>query len=159
MGPMRSLKEGAASTERLFPWYWNPNQHFALANGISCFKAGEEYAHGGLSLQEALVLQLTITGGAGQNAGTSVSISDVSWKGLRCSILVDGAADGIRVDIRMDAGSSGTSVVLTPRPLKANGTASLAVEDDSLEGRHASVVCLSPDGRLVAQLETIIGGS
>jgi len=85
-GRCASLKEGAASDERLFPWYWNPHQHFALASGISCFKAGEEYAHGGLSVQEALVLRLTVTSAAERTTGYSVSIVDVSWKGLRCAV-------------------------------------------------------------------------
>jgi hypothetical protein len=59
-GRCASLKPGATSEERLYPWYWNPNQYFALADGVSCFKKGEEYTHGGLSLQECLTLQLTI---------------------------------------------------------------------------------------------------
>ncbi len=54
------IKHGAVTEERLFPWYWNPNQSIALANGISCFKAGEEYAHGGLSLQECLTQELMV---------------------------------------------------------------------------------------------------
>ncbi len=157
-GRCASLKDGTDSNERLYPWYWNQNQHFALANGISCFKAGEEYTHGGLSVQEALVLQLTVTRGASQNIGSSISIADVSWKGLRCSVQVDGNVDGVQVDIRTEAGSADASVVLTPRPLKMEGTASLAVEDDSLEGKKAFVVCLATDGSLVAQTETVIGG-
>jgi len=157
-GRCASLKDGADSNERLFPWYWNPNQHFALANGISCYKAGEEYTHGGLSVEEALVLQLTVTRGSSQNTGSSVSIADISWKGLRCAVQVDGNSDGIKVDIRTEAGAADTSVVLTPHPLKAEGTASLAVENDNLEGKKAFVVCLATDGSLVAQMETVIGG-
>ncbi|MCJ7624678.1 MAG: BREX-1 system phosphatase PglZ type B, partial [Anaerolineaceae bacterium] len=45
-GRCASIKPGASTDERLYPWYWNPNKHFALADGISCFKNGEEYAHG-----------------------------------------------------------------------------------------------------------------
>jgi hypothetical protein len=63
-GRCASLKPGASTEERLYPWYWNPNQYFALADGVSCFKKGEEYTHGGLSLQECLTLQLTVTRGA-----------------------------------------------------------------------------------------------
>ena len=37
-GRCASLKSGASTEERLYPWYWNPNQHFALADGVSCFK-------------------------------------------------------------------------------------------------------------------------
>ena len=63
-GRCASLKSGAATDERLYPWFWNPNQYFALADGISCFKNGEEYTHGGLSLQECLTLQITVTRGS-----------------------------------------------------------------------------------------------
>jgi hypothetical protein len=62
-GRCASLKVGASTNARLFPWFWNPNQHFVLADGISCFRKGEEYAHGGLSLQECLTLELTVTKG------------------------------------------------------------------------------------------------
>ncbi|NLE27092.1 MAG: BREX-1 system phosphatase PglZ type B [Clostridiaceae bacterium] len=157
-GRCASLKEGADSNERLFPWYWNPNQHFALANGISCFKAGEEYTHGGLSVQEALVLQLTVKRAASQNNGSSVSIADIYWKGLRCIVQVDGNVDGIQVDIRTEAGSPDSSVVVTPRALKSEGTASIVVEDDGFEGKKAFVVCIATDGNLVAQQETVVGG-
>ena len=60
-GRCASLKPSATTSERLYPWYWNPNKYFALADGVSCFKSGEEYAHGGLSLQECLTLHLTVT--------------------------------------------------------------------------------------------------
>ena len=103
-GRCASLKDGADSNERLFPWYWNPNQHFALANGISCFKAGEEYTHGGLSIQEALVLQLTVTRGVSQKYRIFISIADVSWKGLRVFCTGRWNALMVQVDIRSDAG-------------------------------------------------------
>ena len=48
-GRCAALKAGAATEERLYPWYWNPAQSFALADGISCYRNGLEYAHGGLS--------------------------------------------------------------------------------------------------------------
>ncbi len=62
-GRCASIKPSASTEERLYPWFWNPNQSFALAEGVRCFKRGEEYAHGGLSLQECLTLQLTVTRG------------------------------------------------------------------------------------------------
>ena len=45
-GRCASLKAGAACEERLYPWYWNPNHFVALADGVSCFKSGQEYTHG-----------------------------------------------------------------------------------------------------------------
>ena len=46
-GRCASIKTGASTSERLYPWYWNPNQQFALADGVSCYRRSEEYTHGG----------------------------------------------------------------------------------------------------------------
>ena len=43
-------------------WSWNPRERFAYAPGVHCFVAGQEYAHGGASLQECLVPVLTLRG-------------------------------------------------------------------------------------------------
>lgn len=157
-GRCASLKSGAVGEERLYPWYWNPNQHFALADGISCFKKGEEYTHGGLSLQECLTLQLTVSRGASAGSSVSIEISDVVWKGLRCMVAVDGNFSGLSLDIRMQAGDSLSSVVLGVKQLKNNGTASVVVENEELEGCDATLVLLDADGALVTQIATVIGG-
>src|SRR6266540_1456790 len=41
------------------PWHWNAAVEIATATGISCFTAGCEYAHGGVSLQECLLEELS----------------------------------------------------------------------------------------------------
>ena len=157
-GRCASLKPGATSEERLYPWYWNPNQYFALADGVSCFKKGEEYTHGGLSLQECLTLQLTVTRGESAQAAASVKFTDVVWKGLRCTVAVDGNFSGLSLDVRSQAGNSLSSVVVGSKPLKDNGTASVVVEDEDMEGREATVVLVDANGSLVAQIATVIGG-
>ena len=157
-GRCASLKSGAAAEERLYPWYWNPNQHFALADGISCFKKGEEYTHGGLSLQECLTLQLTVSRGASTGSTVLIEITDVIWKGLRCTVAVDGNFSGLSLDVRTQAGDSLSSVVLGVKQLKDNGTASVVVENEDLEGREATLVLLDANGTLVAQITTVIGG-
>ena len=157
-GRCASLKPGATSEERLYPWYWNPNQYFALADGVSCFKKGEEYTHGGLSLQECLTLQLTVTRGESAQAAASVEFTDVVWKGLRCTVAVDGNFSGLSLDVRSQAGNSLSSVVVGSKPLKDNGTASVVVEDEDMEGREATVVLIDANGSLVAQIATVIGG-
>lgn len=157
-GRCASLKPGATSEERLYPWYWNPNQYFALADGVSCFKKGEEYTHGGLSLQECLTLQLTVTRGESAQAAASVEFTDVVWNGLRCTVAVDGNFSGLSLDVRSQAGNSLSSVVVGSKPLKDNGTASVVVEDEDMEGREATVVLIDANGSLVAQIATVIGG-
>jgi hypothetical protein len=48
------LKSTASSEQVTSPWYWNNNVNIAFAPGISAFRAGLHYDHGGLSLQECL---------------------------------------------------------------------------------------------------------
>lgn len=157
-GRCASLKAGAKAEERLYPWYWNPNQHFALADGMSCFKKGEEYTHGGLSLQECLTLQLTVYRGASTGPSISIEFTDIVWKGLRCTVAVGGNFSGLSLDVRTQAGDSLSSVVVGVKPLKDNGTASVVVENEELEGHNASLVLLDANGALVAQVATVIGG-
>ena len=156
-GRCASLKPGASTEERVYPWYWNPNQHFALADGVSCFKKGEEYAHGGLSLQECLTLQLMVTRGESAQAEASAGFTDVVWKGLRCTVAVDGNFSGLSLDVRSRAGDSSSSLVVSLKPLKENGTASVVVEDEDMEGREVTVALIDANGSLVAQIATVIG--
>ncbi len=39
-GQCISLKPGATSEKRLYPWYCNPNHYVALVDGVSCFNKG-----------------------------------------------------------------------------------------------------------------------
>ena len=156
-GRCASLKPGASASERLYPWYWNANVSFALASGVSCFKQGEEYAHGGLSLQECLTLQLTITRDASALKAEAVTFTDVVWKGLRCTVAVEGNFPQLSLDIRGQAGDPSSSVVVGAKQFKENGTASVVVEDEGLEGKKATVVLLDAHGALIAQIATVIG--
>ena len=157
-GRCASLKEGASADEHLYPWYWNQNQYFALADGISCFKNGQEYTHGGLSLQECFTLQITVSSDAISNGTSTVEITDVVWKGLRCTVAMDGDYSDLMLDIRSQAGNSTSSTVLSIKPFKKNGTASVVVENEDLEGSNGSVVLLDENGSLLAQSITVIGG-
>ena len=95
-----ALKSGASSGVRLVPWYWNPDRYVAIADGIRSFHLGMEYTHGGLSLQECLTLHLSVTTSTGSLPATTVSISNVTWQGLRCRVVLDGAYGGLQLDIR-----------------------------------------------------------
>lgn len=152
------IKPGADTEERFYPWFWNPNQHFALAPGISCFRKGEEYAHGGLSLQECLTLELRVTQEGVGTELVSIEFTDVVWRGLRCTVAVDGQFAGLSLDIRTQPGDSSSSVVVSVKPLKENGTASVVVEDEELAGHDVTLVLLDALGGLMAQVATVIGG-
>lgn len=150
------LKSGANTEAARFPWYWNEQVHFALAESIHCFKAGETYTHGGLSLQECVTPELVVTGAV--NSSTAVLIDDLSWRGLRCTVAVDGDSDGLTLDVRRHAGDSASSLVLSSKPFKVGGNASVVVEDDDLEGETAQAVILDSTGQVIAQRSTTIGG-
>ena len=153
-----SLKPGAAAEERTFPWYWNPSHSFALADGVSCFRKGLEYTHGGLSLQECLTLQLSVRPRETASHAATVKFTDAVWKGLRCTVAMEGDAAGLSLDVRSQAGNPSSSVVVGAKRLKGNGTASVVVEDEDLEGREAIIVLIDDNGSLVAQTATKIGG-
>lgn len=157
-GRCAAIKVGAKTDERVFPWYWNPEQGFALADGISCYKSGEDYAHGGLSLQECLTLQLAVTrkGGA---ARQRARISDVSWKGLRLVVALEDAWESLLADLRMNAGDPKSSVAVASKPFKSNGTSSLVVENEELEGQRAFLVILDDKNNLLAQQAVTIGSA
>ena len=44
----------------VLPWYWNPEVRIACPPGIGSFIAGADYAHGGVSLQECVIPELTV---------------------------------------------------------------------------------------------------
>ena len=155
-GRCASLKPGIQNDILTVPWYWNPNVEVALANGISCFKSGLDYAHGGLSLQECSVPCYIVES---KTATIShIDITDVKWRGLRCDVAVDGEYCGLNVDIRTHAGDVGTSVVMGIKPFKSSGKASVVVEDDGLEGTLAVILVIDNAGNIMAQVDTVIGG-
>jgi hypothetical protein len=125
---------------------------------VSCFKNGEEYTHGGLSLQECLTLELTVSPKVGKHQSVSVEVTDITWRGLRCTIAVDGFFVGLSLDIRKQPGDVSSSVVVGMKSLKDNGTASVVVENEALDGKAAFIVLVDNEGSLVAQLDTVIGG-
>lgn len=157
-GRCASIKPGATTDERLYPWYWNTNQYFALADGISCFSNGMEYAHGGLSLQECLTLELNVSSGISKTSVVSVEFTDIVWRGLRCNVAVDGEFSGLSLDIRRQPGDSSSSVVMSVKELNINGKVSVIVESEELEGASATIVLLDSNSKLVAQNDTVIGG-
>lgn len=159
-GRCASLKPGSVTDLRVLPWYWNPNVQVVMADGISCFKQGEVYTHGGLSVQECLTQHLIITSGNVSEIGSLVTISDVRWRGLRCSIGVEGIYTDLSADIRKQPGNPSSSVVLSVKSFNSDGAASLLIEDEDmvLTGTSATLVLLNQSGQIVAQQSVVIGG-
>lgn len=150
------LKETAHGTSLTFGWDWCKDVQVAYAPGVSNFVAGAEYAHGGISLQECLVPVLDLDRVSSSAPAASVTIQSVIWKGLRCTVVVEGAAPGQRVDIRTKAALASSSLAASVKPLEG-GKASLAVADDEQMGSAAVVVVLGADGEVLQKQATTIG--
>lgn len=150
------LKDSAHGTPLTFGWDWCKDVQVAYAPEVSSFVAGAEYAHGGISLQECLVPVLELECAGALSAATTVTIQAVTWRGLRCTVQVDGATAGCRVDIRTKAALSSSSLAASLKALDG-GKASLAVADDEHMGAAAMVVVLDANGEVLQKQATTVG--
>lgn len=150
------LKDTSHGTPLTFGWDWCKEVQIAFAPGISNFKAGEVYTHGGLTLQECLVPVLEVVAAGGAASTVKIDITKVTWTGLRCKVEVSSAAADLRVDIRTKAALADSTLVAHVRTLE-NGKASVAVDDDANEGTAAFVVVLDSAGNVVQKKSTTVG--
>ncbi len=150
-----ALPEPAAKRTLLqVNWYWGNEHAIALAPGVSCFIANHEYAHGGLTLQEALTVDLVIT--AGSQAYGKAAIVSCQWMGLRLRLMVEGAGTDCSVDLRRHAGNPASSYLDATRNIEADGAVSFLLEDDDILGETAVIVVLEGN-RVVCEQVTTIG--
>lgn len=140
-----------------YPWHWNPAEGFATPAGARVFVAGTAYAHGGVSVQECVLPDLTLRRRAGATSQPA-RFAEVRWTGMRCRVRVEHAPDGARVDLRRQAAQPGSSLATEEKRLDIEQRASLIVPDDGHEGEAAFVVLVDTDGRLLAKVATAIGG-
>ena len=140
---------------QLVDWHWSSTVRIALAPGIACFKAGVEFAHGGLSLQECLTPVIEVR--RGELVETTV-IEELQWRGLRCRLLAGGTTAGLLADIRTKPNDRTTSVTSEPKGLDDDGRTSLVIPDDDLIGTAAYVVVVNASDTVVAKMPTCIGG-
>jgi hypothetical protein len=153
-GRCASLNASASTTLQVVPWHWQQTIAIAVPPGVSCFKLGYEYAHGGLSLQECVVPVLEIIS---QTVVSNAKILDARWVGLKCAVTVSDGS-GLSVDIRTKPADPHSSV-LHDKVAKSIGSdsASLFANDD-FEGHAAFVVLIDGEGRVVAKRHTTVGG-
>jgi hypothetical protein len=137
-----------------YAWFWSEHVRVASPHGIDCFIAGKEYDHGGLSLQEGVVSQLSIR--ARPPTAASASIGLVRWVGLRCRVHIDGQASGYFVDLRDKVNAADTSLT-GARPAGQDGAVAFVVEDDVREGTAAMLVLIDPEGTVVDKTAVTIG--
>jgi len=138
-----------------FSWFWGDDVRIACPPGIDCFMAGEDYNHGGLSLQECIVPQLTIRRGA--EPAVSAKIEQVKWAGLRCRVKVSGQFAGCKVDLRDKAADPSTSLA-SAKAVGKDGSVALVVEDDKREGSATTLVLLDASGSVLDKTLVAVGG-
>ena len=136
------------------PWHWNGAQWFATPSGIACFNRSEEYAHGGLSIQECLIPDLVVTRAEGGE--TAGSITSVTWRGLRCFIEAEVQGGPVTADLRLER-PTGQSVAAAVKPVDAEGAVSLVLADDEHEAAALVLVLVDETGRVLAQRPTRVG--
>jgi hypothetical protein len=149
------LKESAHSEMPTTRWHWNPQEHFAYAPGINCFKAGLEYAHGGISLQECILPDFELESTA--QPLTSARVLDVQWVGMRCRVTAEKSNTVINAVLRTKT-SDPSSNICEQKTLDADGKAGLLVDDDNFEGASATVVLIDQNGNVLCKYPTVVGG-
>lgn len=139
-----------------FPWHWNPEVRVAVGPGISCFVKGNEYAHGGVSLQECVIPEIMVTPGEQERASVT-SIEEIKWSGLRCRVTVSPPESDLTVDLRKSVNDPTSSICGAKSP-ESDGVASLLVRDDDLEETPIVVVLLDVGGQVIGKQPTLVGG-
>jgi hypothetical protein len=147
---------GAQHGYPMTSWFWDAAEAVVLAPGVSCFVAGMEYAHGGLTLQEALIPSLTVsTKETGYTK--SVVLKEVKWSGMRLNMILEGAA-GLTVDLRSKVADASTSFAASAMTAADDGQkTSLLVADDEYLGAAAFLVVVDQAGQPIFKQPIVIG--
>jgi len=148
------IKEGVKTDLTQLPWEWNPAIYIAYAPGISFFRKNEEYAHGGISLQECIIPELIIH--IVQPELFTAKIVYHRWVNLRCNIETKNAPDGYKIDIRTKYNDEHTSVILSSTQSILDNKCSLIV-DDSVIDSAAFIVLTNERGKIIDKINTTIG--
>jgi hypothetical protein len=156
-GRCARLKDGAVVDVSTVPWFWDQNVRIALAPAVTCFEAGKQYEHGGVSPQECVVPRLSVAAGVPGSATAGPEITKITWLGLLCRIEVNGVAPDVVIDLRALPADPKTSIVEKAKETAGAGKVSLLVPDEELEGQRAHLVFVAPDSEILVQREVIVG--
>jgi len=157
-GRCAAMKDTSNTDLPAVGWHWNPSVTIASPHGIGCFKAGKEYDHGGISLQELVAPRILVKRAAG--SAERAKIAGIKWVGLRCRVTIEGAIPGLKVDVRARVAETKSKVEGgNPKEVSEDGTVSLPVESPDDEATtEAHVVLVSNDGTVLDSQQTRIGG-
>ena len=148
------IKEGANTDLLHLPWRWNESIFIAYAPGISFFKINEEYAHGGISIQECLVPTIFIEN---PNASkVNAKIQELKWVNLKCTIATENAQENYTIDIRTKYNDETTSIIESSNKIITDNKIFVMVNDDA-EAKAVTIVLLDENGRILDKKTTTVG--
>ncbi|MDJ0324195.1 BREX-1 system phosphatase PglZ type B [Cryobacterium sp. PH31-AA6] len=152
------LKAAAARPDfPILPWTWDSSVDMVSAPGTAAFEAGRLYEHGGLSLQECVIPVVTVA--RGDKAVAPVQVEAVRWTGQRCRLDYSPAEADIVAEIRLRPADA-SSVVGGPKSPAEPGEIKVLVDEElAPAGAVAWVVLLDPNGGVLAQTQTKVGGA
>lgn len=156
-GRCAAMKTEAQTNLPVFPWHWNPAIVIATPPGVGCFRAGMEYSHGGVSLEEMVIPRLVARVAGAKSA--KARLAEARWTGARCRVQLEGASEGVRVDVRTVRSDPSTSLLTERqgREVTGDGKVTVFLERDSDIGKTAEIVALDAAGVVIDALQTKIG--
>jgi hypothetical protein len=91
------VSPGAVPELPTLPWFWADHVRIAVPPGAQAFRAGEVYAHGGVSPQECVIPDILVGGTAPRAAA---GIAKIAWRRLRLTVTLAGETAGHTVELR-----------------------------------------------------------
>lgn len=149
------LADGAAPEAATLPWHWDEHVRIIVPPGAHAFRAGEAYAHGGVSLQESVVPDIVVGGDAPMMAADA-RISAIAWRRYKLTVTLDREALGHEVEVRRvkrDPGSRVAAEILSREGPRFD----LRIDPDLDEETPIVVVLLDAHGSVVDARKTAIG--
>jgi hypothetical protein len=156
-GRCAAIKPAVATNLPEFTWQWNDAVRVVVPPGAGCFKAGMEYSHGGVSLQEMVVPHMTVR--RGRSLEKATHIGEARWTGARCRIAVRGSITGHSIDVRLRQGDASTSFLegRQARVIGEDGSAAVFLADDADMGKQATIVLIDASHQVIHSMPTTLG--
>lgn len=148
------LQDNAASELAFVPWHWDKSVRIAMPVGAQAFRAGEVYAHGGLSPQETVTPDITVGSDVGVASGLP-QIVKIVWRRLRLTVELIGDAKEIGVEVRRKERDPASRVDVGCA--LEEGQARLTISDEVDEGDPVLVVLVDRHGTVIDARATRVG--